>query len=459
MRRHSKEGREPLKALRRKTITRKSRNSPKAKGRPLAGARQTALARAVRERDEALEQQAAISDILRVISNSPGDVQPVLDTVAERGAHICEARVVDILIVDKEVLRAVASFGEAGRLSSGESAPLDRSSVTGRSICDMQPVHIADLQHAGDEFPLGRELAIRFGDRTILSVPLIREGRALGAIVVRRTEVRPFEEKHIALLKAFADQAAIAIENVRLFKVEQQRTRELSESLEQQTATSEILRVISATVPSTPALRRQEIKLQAALVTVLLHVKGYTASETKAAAERGLLLIKQAEAIGEPVDDALQLFSVLYGLWGASLTASKGDVGRELAMQFLELAEKHAATAPLMIGHRVMGVSLMTAGDIAAGRAQLDKAIALYDPPVHRPLAVQFGIDPGVTALSFRGRALWLLGYPEAALVDAHHALKDAREIGHVVTLMIALWQYRPPIHSAGTDQASAFAR
>src|SRR6516164_11419032 len=111
MRRHSKEGREPIKARRRKTITRKSRNSPKAKGRPLAGGRQTALARAVRERDEALEQQAAISDILRVISNSPGDVQPVLDTVAERGAHICEARVVDILIVDKEVLRAVASFG------------------------------------------------------------------------------------------------------------------------------------------------------------------------------------------------------------------------------------------------------------------------------------------------------------------------------------------------------------
>jgi predicted ATPase len=93
-----------------------------------------------------------------------------------------------------------------------------------------------------------------------------------------------------------------------------------------------------------------------------------------------------------------------------------------------------------MIGHRIMGVSLMTAGDIAAGRAQLDKAIALYDPPVHRPLAVQFGIEPGVTALSFRGRALWLLGYPEAALVDAHHALKDEREIGHAVTLMIVLW-------------------
>ena len=124
--------------------------------------------------------------------------------------------------------------------------PLDRSTVTGRAICDLQPVQVADLQSAGDEFPLGRELAIRHGHRTTLSVPLIREGRALGAILVRRAEVRPFEEKHIALLKAFADQAAIAIENVRLFEAEQQRTRELTESLEQQTATSEVLQVISS---------------------------------------------------------------------------------------------------------------------------------------------------------------------------------------------------------------------
>ena len=118
--------------------------------------------------------------------------------------------------------------------------------MTGRSICDLQPVHIADMENASDEFPLGREFATRFRHRTILSVPLIREGRALGAILVRRTEVRPFEQKHIALLTTFANQAAIAIENVRLFEAEQQRTRELTESLEQQTATSEVLQVISS---------------------------------------------------------------------------------------------------------------------------------------------------------------------------------------------------------------------
>ena len=96
----------------------------------------------------------------------------------------------------------------------------------GRSICDLQSLHVADLLDAGSEFPLGRDYAIRFGHRTILAVPLIREGRALGAILVRRTEVRPFEQTHIALLKTFADQAAIAIENVRLFEAEQQRTRD-----------------------------------------------------------------------------------------------------------------------------------------------------------------------------------------------------------------------------------------
>jgi hypothetical protein len=180
MRGHSKEGREPAKARRRKTATRKRPNSPKAeRRRPIADTQQTELARAIRERDEALEQQAAISDILRVISNSPSDVQPVLDSVAEQAARICKAQVVDIAIVDNEVFRFAASFGEFRRLSREEPLPLDRSTVTGRAICDLQPVQVADVQNASDEFPLSRELAIRDGHRTILSVPLIREAARL----------------------------------------------------------------------------------------------------------------------------------------------------------------------------------------------------------------------------------------------------------------------------------------
>ena len=136
-------------------------------------------------------------------------------------------------------------LGEVG-WPVGEQIPLDRSTIAGRSIIDMRPIQVADLQQAGDEFALGRQYASEIGSHTVLSVPLIREGRALGSITILRTEVRPFEQTHIALLSTFADQAAIAIENVRLFEAEQQRTHELKESLEQQTAMSEVLSVIAS---------------------------------------------------------------------------------------------------------------------------------------------------------------------------------------------------------------------
>src|SRR6516162_6093048 len=190
-----------------------------------------------------LEQQTAISEILRVISNSPDDVQPVLDSVAEHAARICRAQVVDIILQEDNILRSAAVFGEMRR-DIGE-VPLDRSTVMGRAICDMQPVQLEDQQAAGDEFARGREFARKFGHRTILAVPLVREGRALGCILVRRHEIKRFEQKDVALLTTFADQAAIAIENVRLFEAEDQRTRELSESLEQQTATADVLKIIS----------------------------------------------------------------------------------------------------------------------------------------------------------------------------------------------------------------------
>ena len=140
------------------------------------------------------------------------------------------------------------------------------------------------------------------------------------------------------------------------------------------------------------------------------------------------------------MEDPLLLFSVLYGLWVANLTAFKGDVVRELAVQFLALAQKQGATVPLMIGHRLIGLSLLHTGDIAEGRTHLDRALALYDPAEHRSLATRFGQDVRVAALSWRSMALWLLGYPAAALVDADHALKDAREIGQAITSLYALF-------------------
>jgi predicted ATPase len=194
-----------------------------------------------------------------------------------------------------------------------------------------------------------------------------------------------------------------------------------------------------ATLPATPALRREQIKLHVALITPFFHVKGPAAPETKAAAEQARLLIEQAEALGEPPEDPLLLFSVLYGFVTVNYLAFNGDVMRALAAQFLALAEKQGATVPLMIGHRLMGHPLLFTGHIAEGRAHFDRAIALYDPAEHRPLATRFGQDHRVSVLIFRSLALWVLGYPNAALADADHALKDAREIGQAASLMLAL--------------------
>ena len=194
-----------------------------------------------------------------------------------------------------------------------------------------------------------------------------------------------------------------------------------------------------AALPVTPTLRREQIKLQVALITPLMYLNGFAALETKAAEERARLLIEQAEALGEPIEDPLLLFSVLYGFWVANFVAFNGDVMRELAAQFLTLAEKQRTTVPLTVGHRLMGTSLLFTGDIAQGRAHLDRAITFYDPVEHRPLATRFGQDARAAILTYRSWALWSLGYPEAALADADRALKDAREIGQAATLMFTL--------------------
>jgi predicted ATPase len=150
-----------------------------------------------------------------------------------------------------------------------------------------------------------------------------------------------------------------------------------------------------ATLPITPALRREQIKLQVALITPLMHVKGYAAPETKAAAERARLLIEHAEALGEPPEDPLLLFSVLYSFWVARFVAFSGKAMRELAAHFLSLAAQHGATVPLMVGHRNMGVSMLHTGDFEGARVELDRAIARFDPAEHRHLATRFGQDVG----------------------------------------------------------------
>ena len=175
---------------------------------------------------EALEQQTATSEILRVIASSPTDLQPVLDAVAENAARLCEAKGAQIRLVDGDVLRLAAKYGAVPGVDS--PLPLSHGFPGGRAILNKQTIHIHDLAaEVETEYPDARQPQQLTGTRTALNTPLLREGVAIGCIVIRRTEVRPFTDKQIKLLETFADQAVIAIENVRLFHEIEEKSQQL----------------------------------------------------------------------------------------------------------------------------------------------------------------------------------------------------------------------------------------
>ena len=183
------------------------------------------------ETKEALERQTATAEILGVISSSPTDVQPVLAAVAESATRLCAAYDAVISRLDGDILRLVAHHGPIPT-RPGLAIPATRGTVAGRTVLDRHTVHVADLQAEVEEFPEGSTIAQELGFRTILSVPLLREGVAIGSIDLRRTEVQLFNKTQIALLQTFADQAVIAIENVRLFTELQESNRELTTALD-----------------------------------------------------------------------------------------------------------------------------------------------------------------------------------------------------------------------------------
>jgi signal transduction histidine kinase len=200
------------------------------------------LSQAKGELAESREQQAATAEILKVISSSPMDLQRVFTEIAASAALLCDAYDVVIRQLDGDFVRAVAHHGP---IPVARMLPLTRGHLSGRAVLDRRTIHIADLQVEAEEFPEARDIAIRLGFRTSLNVPLISAGEAIGTIAIRRTEVRLFSDKQIGLLENFANQAVIAIENTRLFEAEQASKRELQESLEYQTAMSNVLGVIS----------------------------------------------------------------------------------------------------------------------------------------------------------------------------------------------------------------------
>jgi GAF domain-containing protein len=207
-----------------------------------------------RELRDALEREMATGDILRMIAKAPADIQFVMDAIAENAARLCDANDALVHRVDGDALQLVSHFGSIPPVGGpGKSLVFDRGSVPGRAIIDQQTIHVHDLPAAAAEFPGSVTRGIRLGVRTALAIPLLRDGVPLGVIHIRRTEVRPFTDKQIKLLETFADQAVIAIENIRLIQKLSDKTTELESSnselrdaLEQQTATSEVLRVIAS---------------------------------------------------------------------------------------------------------------------------------------------------------------------------------------------------------------------
>ena len=194
-----------------------------------------------RELSEAFQQKTAISEILRAISSSPTNVQSILDTVAENAARLCEVTNAEILQVEGDELRLVAKHGQHQIWPMGFKVPISRNWVVGRAVADRTPVHVHDLQAAETDFPHGAAYAKQYGHKTTFATPLLREGVAIGAILIRRLEVRPLTDNQIALLKTFADQAAIAIENVRLFKEMQEKSHKVEEQAKELTEWNAVL--------------------------------------------------------------------------------------------------------------------------------------------------------------------------------------------------------------------------
>jgi GAF domain-containing protein len=337
-------------------------------------------ARLFNETQEAFERLTATSEVLQVISSSPTDVQPVLDTVAERSGLLCHAQGARVWLVEDGHLRAMTSYGPAYRAEAEpEALPLRRTSIGGRAFVERRCIHVEDVLPLIDsEYPDIRELQARYGFRTVLAVPMLREEEAIGVISLLRQEVRPFTDTEVNLVQTFADQAVIAIENARLFKELQARNTQLTEALSQQTATGEILRVISRSPtdvqPVFEAIAAAALALCRATATNVLTYDG-----------KLLHLAARATALPENIDAALAIFPRPAG---TDTVAGQAILGRGVAVipDVSKGPEYFAQHVARLSGSRsLMSVPLMREGTpigaISIGRPETgpvpDQQIAL----------------------------------------------------------------------------------
>ena len=268
---------------------------------------------------------------------------------------------------------------------------------------------------------------------------LLREPRrSLHARIVEAFESRfaGEAERQPALLARHSAEAGLIEKAAILWNRAGERSLERSAFVE---AAEQFSRAVDGigSLPSTPALRREQIRLQVALTQALAFAKGHSAPEARAAAERARALAEQAQALGE--EPPSELSSLHVGNWAASFSRFDGDACRDLAAQILTLGEKQGNLTLLLAGHYFTGMSLAVTGDVADGNAHFDRVIALYDPVAIRPFGTRIPLDYRIAALAFRSVALWCLGYPEAAVADGERALAEARELGQALTLINAL--------------------
>ena len=335
-------------------------------------------ARSFGETKEALEQQTATSEILRVISSSPGDLRAMLHAVVERALKLCEAEDATIFLVEGDTLRAAARHRLATTpVQVGQCIPLTRGSVTGRAVVDRVAVHLTDLAVASeDEFPIGRELQRRLGHRAALSVPLLREDRAIGAIALWRMEARRFTDRQIALVSTFADQAVIAIENVRLFTQLEARTTELTRSVQELKALGEVGQAVSSTLDLETVL-----STIASRATELTGMDGGAIQEYDEAHEE--FHLRTASNLPDELVKALQ---------AAPIPKSEGAVGRMAStrepVQFKDIAEGGSYQSRVhgilvRYGYRaVLAVPLLREDHLLGGLVVIRKIAGEFAPQV-----------------------------------------------------------------------------